>query len=67
MRLHREIFAICSTFLTGLFLLSPSLLAQEFIAPEQITKFGRTYKLAYTKIVPNGQAIYEYTANNESI
>lgn len=41
--------------------------AQQFSPPEKINFSGKTYNLAYKNSSPNGQAIYEYTTNNEPI
>lgn len=51
----------------GLLFFTQSIFAQQFNPPEQISHSGHVYKLAYKKTSPNGQAIYEYTTNEEPI
>ncbi|MEP7155580.1 MAG: hypothetical protein ABI905_07385 [Betaproteobacteria bacterium] len=53
--------------LTGLLLIAPAVLAQQFSPPEQLAHAGKIYKLAYKQVAPNGRAIYEYTTNGEPV
>ena len=46
---------------------APTINAQQFTAPEQVVFANKTYNLAYKNSSPNGQAIYEYTSNDEPI
>jgi len=54
-------------WLAGIALFSNVALAEMSPPPEKLTHAGKTYSLAFKNIAPNGQSIFEYTTNNESI
>lgn len=66
MKLIRVKVGICSGAII-FSLLSLESLAQQLVAPEELSHSGVSYKLAYKKVAPNGSGIYEYTTHAEAI
>jgi len=67
MFLSKKRFITCSALSFGMLIFTQPLFAQQFTPPEQITQSGHVYKLAYKQVAPNGNAIYEYTTNEEPV
>lgn len=58
---------IRSATILFLWFMATSLHAEQFNPPGQIVHSGKTYNLVYKDAKSNGEAIFEYTTNNEPI
>ena len=60
-------FFVCTLVYAAVFTFLSSASAGQFKYPDEINYDDMSYKLAYKKELPNGRAIYEFTANSEKV